>query len=141
MPAPTSWLNDGTPDVDASEWAGRLAGLPLRSVTCALDCTSGWYSVNRWTGAALGDVLGALPEGTRSVLVRSHTGYTRRFDVSELHGLLLATHLDGVPLAPGNGAPVRLVAPGRRGFWWVKWVSSAEPSTRPAWWQLPFPLG
>jgi DMSO/TMAO reductase YedYZ molybdopterin-dependent catalytic subunit len=53
---------------------------------------------------------------------------------------MLATHLDGVPLDPGNGAPVRLVAAGRRGFWWVKWVTSVRPSPRPAWWQPPFPL-
>ena len=53
---------------------------------------------------------------------------------------MIATHLDGVPLAAGNGAPARLVAPGRRGFWWVKWVTAVEPSTRPPWWQSPFPL-
>jgi DMSO/TMAO reductase YedYZ molybdopterin-dependent catalytic subunit len=53
---------------------------------------------------------------------------------------MLATHLDGAPIAPGNGAPVRLVAAGRRGFWWVKWVTSVRPSSRPAWWQSPFPL-
>jgi hypothetical protein len=139
-PAPTSWLDDAAPDLDPAEWSRRLAGLPVRSVTCALDCTSGWYSVNRWSGVAVSDLVGALPAGTSSVLVRSHTGYTRRFAVSELDRLLLATHLDGVPLTRGNGAPVRLVAPGRRGFWWVKWVSSVEPSTRPAWWQLPFPI-
>ena len=139
-PAPTSWLNDSAPRVDAGEWHGRLAGLPRRSVTCALDCTSGWYSINRWTGVGVTDLVGPLPAGTRSVIVRSHTGYSRRFDVAELPGLLLATELDGRPLAAGHGAPARLVAPGRRGFWWVKWVSSVEPSSLPSWWQLPFPI-
>ena len=139
-PAPTSWVDDSTPEVNASEWDGRLAGLPSRSMTCALDCTSGWYSVNRWTGVLLADVLGPLPAGTRSVIVRSHTGYSRRFDAGEVAGLLLATQMDGRPLAPDHGAPARLVAPGRRGFWWVKWVSSVEPSSLPSWWQLPFPI-
>jgi DMSO/TMAO reductase YedYZ molybdopterin-dependent catalytic subunit len=72
--------------------------------------------------------------------VRSATGYARRFDLASLPGLMLATHLDGAPLGPGNGAPVRLVASGRRGFWWVKWVTSVRPSDRPPWWQSPFPL-
>jgi hypothetical protein len=40
----------------------------------------------------------------------------------------------------GNRGPARLVAPGHRGFWWVKWVDSVEASGRPSWWQLPFPL-
>jgi hypothetical protein len=139
-PAPTSWLDDSAPRVDPAEWRKRLDGLPGRSVTCALDCTSGWYSVNRWSGVGLADVLGTLPPGTRSVVVRSHTGYSRRFDAAEVAGLLLATELDGAPLEAGHGAPVRLVAPGRRGFWWVKWVSSVEPSSLPSWWQLPFPI-
>ncbi|MDT5134639.1 MAG: hypothetical protein QOE41_3950, partial [Mycobacterium sp.] len=34
----------------------------------------------------------------------------------------------------------RIVAPGRRGFWWVKWVASVEVVDEPWWWQPPFPL-
>jgi hypothetical protein len=40
----------------------------------------------------------------------------------------------------GHGAPVRLLAPGRRGPWWVKWVRSVDLVDRPWWLQLPFPL-
>ena len=36
--------------------------------------------------------------------------------------------------------PARIVAPGRRGFWWVKWVAEIRPSARPAWAQSIFPL-
>ena len=43
-------------------------------------------------------------------------------------------------LSPGHGFPLRLVAPGRRGFWWVKWVERIETSATPWWWQSPFPL-
>jgi DMSO/TMAO reductase YedYZ molybdopterin-dependent catalytic subunit len=32
--------------------------------------------------------------------------------------LLLATRVGGAPLEPRHGFPARLVAPGRRGFWW-----------------------
>ncbi len=138
-PVPTSWLNDSAPG-DPTSWDGRLAGLPLHEVTCSLDCTSGWYAVNRWSGVRLSDVLGPLPTGTSSVVVQSDTGYSRRFGPGDVDGLLLATHLDGAPLPRDNGGPVRLVAPGRRGFWWVKWVRSVEPSELPSWWQPPFPL-
>jgi DMSO/TMAO reductase YedYZ molybdopterin-dependent catalytic subunit len=54
--------------------------------------------------------------------------------------LLLATHVGGAPLSAGHGAPARLVAPGRRGFWWVKWVTAIDVTDEPWWWQPPFPL-
>lgn len=138
-PAPTSWLDDSTPS-DPTSWDTRLAGLPVHEVVASLDCTSGWYAVNRWRGVRVADLLGPLPAGTTSIVVQSDTGYSRRFGTGDVSGLLLATHLDGEPLPCDNGGPVRLVAPGRRGFWWVKWVRSVEPSGRPSWWQSPFPL-
>ena len=140
-PVPTAWLDDATPAHVATPYtAARLARLPQTSVDCMLDCTSGWCSTNRWTGVALSDLLPRLPPGTRSVEVQSATGYSRRFGASDLDGLLLATHMDGMPLSPDHGAPVRLVAPGRRGFWWVKWVTAVEPSELPGWAEAPFPL-
>jgi DMSO/TMAO reductase YedYZ molybdopterin-dependent catalytic subunit len=54
--------------------------------------------------------------------------------------LLLATSAAGQPLSAGHGAPVRLVAPGRRGFWWVKWVVRLDVVDEPWWLQPPFPL-
>ena len=44
---------------------------------------------------------------------------------------LLATHAGGDPLSHGHGRPLRLVAPDRRGFQWVKWVESVEVRTAP----------
>ena len=72
--------------------------------------------------------------------VISVTGFRRRLPLSGAGGLLLATHAAGRPLSPGHGAPVRLVAPGRRGFWWVKWVERVEVVDAPWWVQPPFPL-
>jgi molybdopterin-dependent oxidoreductase-like protein protein len=141
FPVPTAWLDDTTPGAVRTEFtAERLAAHPQTAVECTLDCTSGWYSRNRWSGVALTDLLGPLPAGTRSIDVRSETGYSRRFGASDIEGLILATHVDGRPLSPDHGAPARLVAPGRRGYWWVKWVTAVETSDVPAWLQPPFPL-
>ncbi|MDE0131306.1 MAG: molybdopterin-dependent oxidoreductase [bacterium] len=143
----TSWFNDRTPRIQASEWRLTADGkelrlsdfdlLPRERVTAILDCTGGWYSEQEWEGVRLDRLL--EPGEARSVVVRSETGYQRRFPASDLPRLWLATHLGGAPLSPGHGFPVRLVAPGRRGFWWVKWVVETETSQRPSWLQLPFP--
>ena len=119
----------------------RAAGRPPQTaVECTLDCTSGWYSRNRWSGVALTELLGRLPAGTRSIDVRSATGYSRRFGASDLDGIVLATHLDGVPLAPEHGAPARLVAPGQARLLVGKMGHSRRAKQRPAWLQSPFPL-
>ncbi|MDQ3505285.1 MAG: molybdopterin-dependent oxidoreductase, partial [Actinomycetota bacterium] len=69
----------------------------------------------------------------------STTGYARTFPARDAGTLWLATESNGRALTAGHGAPVRLVAPGRRGFWWVKWVASVDLGADPWWWQPPFP--
>jgi DMSO/TMAO reductase YedYZ molybdopterin-dependent catalytic subunit len=49
--------------------------------------------------------------------------------LAEAQTTLLATHVGGELLTPGHGAPLRLVAPGRRGFQWVKWVTEIQVLT------------
>jgi DMSO/TMAO reductase YedYZ molybdopterin-dependent catalytic subunit len=151
MPA-TIWLNDHIPAIDADNWrltvwdaAGRrelrLADLarPEQTVRAILDCTSGWYAEREWTGAPVSVLV--TPDGSaRSLYVHSVTGYWVRFPIGDIGSLLLATRVGGQTLRPGHGYPVRLVAPGRRGFWWVKWVDRIELDATPAWWRPPLPL-
>ncbi len=115
-----------------------LAQLPFDAFDATLDCTSGWYATQRWSGIRLDRIVD--PGAAASVVVGSVTGYSRRFPAGDLGQVWLVFEAAGRPLSRGHGGPVRLVAPGRRGFWWVKWVDSIEPSNVPAWLQVPFPL-
>jgi DMSO/TMAO reductase YedYZ molybdopterin-dependent catalytic subunit len=54
------------------------------------------------------------------------TGYRWSFPIDEAREFLLATHVAGDRLSHGHGFPLRLVAPERRGFQWVKWVTRIE---------------
>ena len=98
-------------------------------MTATLDCTGGFYSTQRWRGTRLDRLLGDAPGS--HVRVISHTGYRWSFDRHDARELLLATHVGDEPLSHGHGAPVRLVAPGRRGFIWVKWVTRIELHDEP----------
>jgi DMSO/TMAO reductase YedYZ molybdopterin-dependent catalytic subunit len=154
---PTIWLLDSTPSRDAAtdeRWVLRLAdGDGERDVavttldahpavttrTVVLDCTSGWASEQHWTGVPLGALL--VPgDGDRSVVVRSSTGYARRFPLAALDELLLARRMAGEPLDVALGGPVRLVVPAQRGFAWVKWVAEVRTDPTPPWAQPPVPL-
>jgi DMSO/TMAO reductase YedYZ molybdopterin-dependent catalytic subunit len=83
-------------------------------------------------------LLGDAPG--RSIVVKSATGYRRRFPREAASDLLVATRLGDGLLTAAHGHPARLVAPGRRGFWWVKWVTESSVDDRPSWGQLPFPV-
>jgi DMSO/TMAO reductase YedYZ molybdopterin-dependent catalytic subunit/uncharacterized membrane protein YhaH (DUF805 family) len=150
----TQWLTDSVPLVDParfrlevvandSEVAVPFADLDQPdTVRAVLDCTGGWYAAQDWSGIRLDRLLrhtvGLINHG-RSVDVISVTGYSRRLPLADVSSLLLATRIAGQPLSPGHGAPVRLVAPDRRGFWWVKWVARIEVVEAPWWLQPPFP--
>ena len=88
--------------------------MSVTTQVAVLDCTGGWWAEQTWRGVRLDTLLGT-PDGG-SVAVRSVTGYTRRFPPEDTSVLLLATQVGGALLSSGHGAPVRLVAPGRRGF-------------------------
>jgi hypothetical protein len=150
----TSWLDDRTPTLESASWSlmieqgstsrrmtlAELTSLGLDGIEADLDCTSGWYTRQIWNGVRLDKVLDLdSDESVRSIGVWSATGYARRFPVDDLERLWLVTGVGGEPLSAGHGFPARLIAPDRRGFWWVKWVVKVETSPIPWWIQLPYP--
>ena len=144
----TSWLDDHVQHIGADEWILRVgersltldevAAMPHENLTAVLDCTSAWYSEQAWSGIRLDRLVD--PATCASIEVRSATGYTRRLPSRDLDRTWLVTGVGGEPLSAGHGYPARIVAPGRRGFWWVKWATTITPSDLPWWIQSPFPL-
>ena len=150
-----SWLNDRPQPVESSRWRLAIGGQVQRELVlgyeelaadakldATIDCTGGWYSTQTWRGVPVARLLRMASPGpqARSVTFTSVTGYYRRFSVEEAERYLLATHVGGRPLSHGHGFPVRLVAPGKRGFEWVKWVVEIEVNDTPKWLQPPIPL-
>jgi DMSO/TMAO reductase YedYZ molybdopterin-dependent catalytic subunit len=152
----TQWFNDSVPGIDASVWRLRVrTGSDERTfsyddvarfdeeVSATLDCTGGWYAAQNWGGIRFDRLLGLVDpsyaDAGRSISVASVTGYGRRFPLRDAASMWLVTQAGGEQLSEGHGFPARVVAPGRRGFWWVKWVERIEVSDIPWWRQWPFP--
>lgn len=144
----TMWMLDRPEPIQAEQYTLQVGGLvetPLRfstaelaqlrqaSLRATIDCTGGWYSEQEWQGIAVRDLLvrAQLLANATFVRFRSVTGYRWSLPMVEAAETLLATHVGGVPLDHGHGAPLRLVAPGRRGFQWVKWVAAVEVLEEP----------
>jgi DMSO/TMAO reductase YedYZ molybdopterin-dependent catalytic subunit len=135
-------------DVDVSQWRLSVEGaveaplsltyddvlsLSAETRTEAVDCTSGWYSVQEWSGVPLAQLLEAAggldAAGVRLV---SATQYNHAYPMAEARTILLATHVGGEVLDPRHGYPLRAVVPDRRGWFWVKWLTRIDVLSSPA---------
>ncbi len=133
------WLFDGVPLLDAATYQLSVFGRDFsldqlsalhtqQEVQAVLDCTSGWWSEQVWSGPRVMDVLrsAGLAADVARVAFESTTGHRIVFAVGDLEGAILATHLGGELLSPGHGFPLRLVVPGWRGYHWVKWLARID---------------
>lgn len=148
---PTIWALDHPKPVDPDAWQLEVGGAVERPLLLSysevrahrekaratLDCTSGWHSTQDWEGIRVDWLLARCGPSAQAgwVRFRSVTGYRWSLPLEEASHALLATRVAGQPLAHHHGFPLRLVAPGRRGFQWVKWVEGLDLLTAPDWGQ------
>ncbi len=142
----TSWVADRPRPLPPTEWTLEIGGhvtqpfvatygdvARTETMEVTLDCTGGFASTQHWRGIRVGTLLdrAGVREGAGWVRFRSVTGYRWSLPLDEARDALLATHVGSEPLSHDHGAPLRLVAPGRRGFQWVKWIVAVDILTAP----------
>jgi DMSO/TMAO reductase YedYZ molybdopterin-dependent catalytic subunit len=120
---------------------GRLTALELQElpqveVTTALHCASGWSAIDiGWAGVPAATLVERFPPppDTVGVLAYAEYGYSTNLRLEDLlrPTSLLATRLDGAPLPPEHGYPVRLVAPHLYAHKSPKWFRGWEYLTVP----------
>ncbi|GAA1660404.1 sulfite oxidase [Catellatospora bangladeshensis] len=138
-----------------------LRALPRRTVRVTMECAGNgrarllprpvsqpWLveavGTAEWTGVALRDVLAAAgvdPAAVEVVFTGADHGvergveqdYQRSLPVGEALGedVLLAYEMNGAPLLPQHGFPLRLVVPGWYGMAHVKWLRQITLTATP----------
>ena len=90
-------------------------------------CTKGWHYNATWHGARFRDIITQVKPLKSAKWVRflGADGYHECASLSrlKLYDALLAHWLNGEPLPPSHGAPVRLVFPLKYGHKAVKWLT------------------
>jgi DMSO/TMAO reductase YedYZ molybdopterin-dependent catalytic subunit len=138
-----------------------LRSLPERTIAVTLECAGNgrarlsprplsqpWLleavSTAEWTGTPLAAVLeqaGLVDDAVELVFSGADRGvqggeeqdYARSLTVAEAMGpdVLLAYEMNGEPLEPQHGFPVRLIVPGWYGMTSVKWLTTIEAVEKP----------
>ena len=104
----------------------------LGAQTRAVDfvCEEGWVvPEQQWEGVTVATILeraGVRPEARFLKVYAGDFTVLLPLEEALTGGALLARSLNGTPLTPEHGAPLRLVAPGRACFYSVKWVDRLE---------------
>jgi DMSO/TMAO reductase YedYZ molybdopterin-dependent catalytic subunit len=109
----------------------------LKTMRCVVDTPNipGLASTALWTGVPLRAVLdqaGIDRDTTRRLRVFARDGFNNNLRLDQVYGPqaqpgpLLAYRMNGQPLPPDHGFPVRLIAPRLYGFKNVKWVDRIE---------------
>ena len=106
---------------------GEVLKLLGVSETSDFHCVTGWSRLdNRWEGIrfrTIVDISRPEPEA-RFVTLESGDGYFTSLPLSDLlrDDVLLAHSLEGKPLTPEHGGPLRLVVPKKYAYKSAKWV-------------------
>jgi DMSO/TMAO reductase YedYZ molybdopterin-dependent catalytic subunit len=108
----------------------ELLGLPAAEFTADFACEEGWRVPGlRWTGVRLADVLRQAGPLAAARFVAVGAGeFVSVLPLAQVddEGPLLAYGLDGAPLPPEHGGPLRLVASWTACYQSVKWVDRLE---------------
>ncbi len=138
------------PDIDIGEWSLDIGGLiknptslsyddilkmPQTSVYATLETISNPPGGNlkgnaTWTGVPFDYILeqAGIDESVLEVVFYCEDGYSTSLTIEEIskEGVMLSYRMNGKPLAPKHGFPVRMVVPGKYGMKWPKWVNKIE---------------
>ena len=131
------------PAVDVASWRLRvegpgvarrdlpvaaLAGLPRTEHVTEFKCIEGWSVIVRWGGVRFADFAAKFgPAGGYEYVGLSTPGggyYVGLDAASALHPqTLLCDTMNGAPLSPGHGGPLRLVIPVKYGIKNIKQIA------------------
>jgi DMSO/TMAO reductase YedYZ molybdopterin-dependent catalytic subunit len=133
-------------------WALDVGGMVTRPLRLDLDelmrmeraevrvrhyCVEGWTAVAGWTGVPMSAIAaraGADPRADYIEFRSFDAGYWSSWDRSSaLHPqTILAYGMNGHPLAPGHGAPLRLYSAVKLGYKMVKYLTAVRFLPRPS---------
>jgi DMSO/TMAO reductase YedYZ molybdopterin-dependent catalytic subunit len=97
-----------------------------------LHCVEGWEVTALWQGVRVKDLLeeAGYNQTAQDLIFYAQDGYATSLPLSYIVGnnIMIAYKVNNVTLPPEEGFPFQLVAEGKLGYKWIKWVTKIEVS-------------
>ncbi|MDV2989669.1 MAG: molybdopterin-dependent oxidoreductase [Dehalogenimonas sp.] len=112
-----------------------LLDLPQQSRLITLHCVEGWEFVAKVTGPTMASIFALAGVKAEADTVIFYTtdvpeGYTSlELAYIQSQDIMLALKINDLTLPPSRGFPFQVVAVGKYGYKWAKWVTRIELST------------
>ena len=126
---------DGLVDHPLSLSYSDLQAYPQISQLMDLDCVEGWNFTAKWTGPSLSAIFadaGVKSDAKIAIFYTADvpTGYTS-LDLSYINdnNIIIALKDNDITLPADRGFPFQVVAMGKYGYKWAKWVTRIELSS------------
>ena len=136
----------GEPEIDINTFNLQITGLVDSSFslnwseiqewptaytdTLIMYCVEGWEVWGNWKGILIKDLLeiANMQSEGEYILFESAEGYKSILSISylEKYDAMLAYEVNDAPLKKHDGFPLRLIAFGKFGYKWSKWVNKME---------------
>ncbi len=110
----------------------QIVSRPAFEKVVTLNCVEGWSVTILWEGVVLRDLLreAGIDSTANTVILRAHDGYSTSFPLSYImeNDIMMAHRMNGITMLPERGFPFELVAEGKWGYKWIKWITEIELS-------------
>jgi DMSO/TMAO reductase YedYZ molybdopterin-dependent catalytic subunit len=97
-----------------------------------LNCVEGWSVTILWEGILVRELIeeACVKPEANTVIFHAQDGYSSSFPLSYImdNDIMMAHKMNGLVMPPERGFPFELVAEGKWGYKWVKWITKIELS-------------
>lgn len=110
----------------------EIVNRPSLKKVVTLNCVEGWSVTILWQGVLLGDLIleAGVDSTANTVIFYAHDGYSTSFPLSYVmdNEIMMAYRMNELVMPPERGFPFQLVAEGKWGYKWIKWITQIELS-------------
>jgi DMSO/TMAO reductase YedYZ molybdopterin-dependent catalytic subunit len=110
----------------------QLVSRPGIKKVVTLNCVEGWSATILWEGFLVRDLLSeaGVESTANTVIFHASDGYSTSFPLSYVteNDIIMAHRMNGLTMPPERGFPFELVAEGKWGYKWIRWIDRIELS-------------